>query len=223
LIFPEPTSHRMQREANGRAEERELVRAMGSGDEAAFLRFFETFTPRLYRFILARVGRDPQVAEELCQEVMSRAMHNITRWRGEAGLFTWLCQMARNESIDHWRRRQRRANVEVSIDDDEAAAAAVANVSDDASLRPDESLSREELLAHVQGALDRLPANYASALEWKYIEGCSVGEIAARLGMNAIATQSLLARARQSLKGALQSATGATIDDLLPPAREGGS
>ncbi len=183
----------MQREANGRAEEREMVRAMGAGDEAAFLRFFETFTPRLYRFILARVGRDPQVAEELCQEVMSRAMHNITRWRGDAGLFTWLCQMARNEAIDHWRRRRRRENLEVSIDDDDSAAAAIENLPDDESLRPDEVLSRAELLAEVQRALDRLPANYASALEWKYIEGCSVGEIAARLGLNAIATQSLLA------------------------------
>lgn len=199
-----------------------MVLAMGAGDETAFLRFFETFMPRLYRFVLARVGRDPQVAEELCQEVMSRAMQNIARWRGDAGLFTWLCQMARNEAIDHWRRRQRRANLEVSIDDDESATAAIENLADDDALRPDEALSREQLLAEVQQALDRLPANYASALEWKYIEGCSVGEVAQRLGLNVIATQSLLARARQALRAALQSATRRALEDLPPPHREAG-
>lgn len=213
----------MQRETDGRAEERELVRAMGAGDETAFVRFFETYAPRLYRFVHARVGRDPQVTEELCQEVMSRAMQNMTRWRGDASLFTWLCQMARNEAIDHWRRRQRRANIEVSIEDDEAAADALANLPDDASLRPDESLSREELLADVQRALAALPANYASALEWKYIEGCSVAEIGQRLGINAIATQSLLARARLALKAALQASARSTLDDLLPTPREAGS
>ena len=103
------------------------------------------------------------------------------------------------------------------------ASPSIENLPDDESLRPDEVLSRAELLAEVQRALDRLPANYASALEWKYIEGCSVGEIATRLGLNAIATQSLLARARQALKAALQSATRSTLDELLPPPREAGS
>ena len=47
----------------------------------------------------------------------------------------------------------------------------------------------------MQVALDRLPGNYATALELKYVDGCSVAEIATRLDLNGIATQSLLARA----------------------------
>lgn len=196
------------------AEERELVQAMCAGDEAAFERFFAGYAPRVYRFVHARVGRDPQVTEELCQDVMSQAMQNIGRWRGEAGLFTWLCQMARNGAIDHWRRKQRRARIEVALDDD--VAEAVAMVPADEALRPDEELSRAELLARVREAMDRLPANYASALEWKYIEGCSVAEIGERLGLNPIATQSLLARARQSMKTTLQGTAGAALADVLP-------
>jgi RNA polymerase sigma-70 factor (ECF subfamily) len=199
---------------NDVAEERELVRAMCAGDEAAFDRFFRGYAPRVYRFVYSRVGRDPHVTEELCQEVMSQAMQNISRWRGEAGLFTWLCQMARNGAIDHWRRRARRARVEVPLDED--VAAAVASIPADESNRPDEQVSREELLVRVRDSLDRLPPNYASALEWKYLEGCSVAEIGIRLGINAVATQSLLARARQSLKGALASSTAGSLDDVLP-------
>jgi RNA polymerase sigma-70 factor (ECF subfamily) len=203
---------------NDSAEERELVRAMCAGDEAAFDRFFRTFAPRVYRFVHPRVGRDPQVTEELCQEVMSQAMQNIGRWRGEAGLFTWLCQMARNGAIDHWRRRQRRARVEVALD--EQLAETVAAIPADASQRPEEQLSREELLVRVRRSMERLPANYASALEWKYIEGCSVAEIGERLGLNAIATQSLLARARQSLKGVIEGGASGSLDDVLPFPRQ---
>ncbi len=102
---------------------------------------------------------------------------------------------------------------------DDALADALASVPADASARPEAQLSRDELLVRVREALDALPANYSSALEWKYIEGCSVAEIGERLGLNAIATQSLLARARQGLKALLERAGPQGLDDLLPFAR----
>jgi RNA polymerase sigma-70 factor (ECF subfamily) len=52
----------------------------------------------------------------------------------------------------------------------------------------------------VQFALDQLPEHYASALEWKYIEGLDSRQIAARFQISDEATQSLLARARRSFR-----------------------
>ena len=52
----------------------------------------------------------------------------------------------------------------------------------------------------VQLALDYLPENYSSVLEWKYLEGLSVKEIAARLGVGRLAAQSTLARARTAFR-----------------------
>jgi RNA polymerase sigma-70 factor (ECF subfamily) len=196
--------------------DRELVRAMSSGSEKAFDQFFRDYAPRVFRFILPRVDRDGPLAEELCQEVLLRAMQRIDGWRGEASLFTWLCQMARNEVTDHWRRRQRREGNEVLIEDHPSIAAALESIEGDAAAGPDQQQSRSELLRLVEVALDRLPGNYASALEWKYVDGFSVAEIATRLDLNAIATQSLLARARTAFRDAFTTLTGGRLADALP-------
>jgi RNA polymerase sigma-70 factor (ECF subfamily) len=55
----------------------------------------------------------------------------------------------------------------------------------------------------VQEVLDCLPVNHGNALEWKYIEGFSVTEIASRLQVTELAAQSLLSRARSAFREAL--------------------
>jgi RNA polymerase sigma-70 factor (ECF subfamily) len=65
-----------------------------------------------------------------------------------------------------------------------------------------------EGLRLIQVALDRLPARYGNVLEWKYIEGYSVKEIAARLELGHEATQSLLARAKRAFGDVYSSLTG---------------
>ena len=109
--------------------------------------------------------------------------------------------------------------MKVNVEDGTALADAVASVPGDESLEPEQLRLREDQLQSVREALDALPANYGDALEWKYIEGCSVNEIGARLGLNPIATQSLLARARRSFRLALQN-TAAGAPDELQRARE---
>ena len=57
--------------------------------------------------------------------------------------------------------------------------------------------------------LDSLPAPYGDVLEWKYLEGASMRDIADRLGLTVKAVESMLTRARESFKsgfGALPSA-----------------
>ena len=200
--------------------DKDMARAMVAGEEAAFDRFFREYAPRVYRFVLPRLGGDRSVAEEICQEVLGKAMQKIDGWRGEASLFTWLCQMARNEITDHWRRRQRHAQVEVLIEDEPGIAAALESIEGSAADRPDQQQSRSELLRLVQVALDRLPASYGQALEWKYIDGESVQDIAKRFGQTAIATQSLLARARTAFRDAMTTLTGRELRDLVPFAAE---
>jgi DNA-directed RNA polymerase specialized sigma24 family protein len=60
----------------------------------------------------------------------------------------------------------------------------------------------------VQLTLDYLPARYGDALEWKYIEELSVGEIADRLGVGYKAAESLLTRARAAFRDAFSSVGG---------------
>src|SRR5688572_12360615 len=86
--------------------ERELVRRMLGGDEAAFDEFFADYFPRLFRFAVLRL-RDEDAAEDLVQNALIAAVRNLGSWRGEATLFTWLCTICRRE-ISAWEKRTSR-------------------------------------------------------------------------------------------------------------------
>ena len=85
------------------------------------------------------------------------------------------------------------------MDDDPDVRASLESLAADLD-RPDRELDRRELARRVQLALDYLPDRYGDVLEWKYIEGLSVAEIAARLGATPKAAESALTRARQAFR-----------------------
>jgi RNA polymerase sigma-70 factor (ECF subfamily) len=174
-----------------------LVRRMLRGEELAFDQFFAIYFPRLYRFTLARVD-GPDVAEDLVQATMMKAVRNLHTWRGGATLFTWLCAIDRNE-IASWRLRTgARQAVPLAEDAPEVRfrlATLAATVE-----QPDAALERRELARLVQVALDSLPPHYGDVLEWKYIEGLGVADIATRLRSSPKAAESLLGRARRAFR-----------------------
>jgi RNA polymerase sigma-70 factor (ECF subfamily) len=180
------------------AQDKKLVKQMLAGDEQAFRRFFDENFRRLYRFALARLGNDADAAEEVAQMAMCKATENLDSYRGEAALFTWLCTICRNASTDWLRQQSRYREQVVLIEDFPQIQAVVDSLQEDESRQPDKRQERLELVRLIQVALDRLPANYGNILEWKYIDGDSVKEIAARMELGTEATQSLLARAKRA-------------------------
>ncbi len=173
----------------------QLVQRVLEKDREAFERFFEIYFGRLFRFCGARVSQE-EACEDIVQETLFKAMRNLSTYRGEASLFTWLCQICRNEISNWYQRSGRKSEVLVSLDEDSGLASALESLQIDFSDEADR-LSTERL---VQLTLDYLPDRYGKALEWKYLEGLSVNEIAHRLGTGSIATQSLLARARRAFR-----------------------
>jgi RNA polymerase sigma-70 factor (ECF subfamily) len=171
---------------------------MLAGDEAAFRRFFEDNFRRLYRFALARLGNDTDAAEEVAQMVLCKATQNLASYRGEAALYTWLCTICRNTATDWLRQHGRYREQIVLIEDFPQIQAVVDSLQEDSSLRPDSRQERLELVRLIQVALDKLPPHYGNVLEWKYIDGYSVKEIAETLKLGTEATQSLLARAKRA-------------------------
>src|SRR5574339_1015586 len=181
-------------------DDRHLVKTLLRGDERAFEHFFNDNFPRLYRFAAARLGHDPEATRDVVQAALSRAVRKLDTYRGEAALFTWLCAICRNEIADWGRRNAHYARHIVLTEDDPALRAAVESLADTESGDPRHVYQRTELARLVQVALDHLPPRYGDALEWKYIEGRTVREIAAQLDISVDAAQSLLARARRAFE-----------------------
>ena len=160
---------------------------MLKGEERAFEELFDGHFPALYRFALARVGHDPDAAEEVAQAALCKAISKLQTYRGEAALLTWLCTFCRHEISAYHARLGRLPTLQIPEDGWEIAAAL-------------DSLERREVARIVHVVLDRLPPRYAEALEWKYVDGLSVQEIADRAGTSAKAAESLLTRAREAFR-----------------------
>ena len=181
------------------AEDRALVERLLAGDQTAYDRFFEDYFGGLYRFALTRLGFDEELAREIVQSTVATAIERLDAYRGEGALFTWLCGICRNEIRGHF-RRLRRAPVEVELVEDTPEIRAVLDALAAGAGGPEEELQNTEVARLVHLTLDHLPPRYGRALEWKYIEGLSVREIAARLGISAKAAESILTRSREAFR-----------------------
>lgn len=190
-------------------DDKRLARKLLAGDARAFDQFFDDNFARLYRFAMARLGDDPDGAKEVAQIAMTRAVQKMHTYRAESAMFTWLCAICRNE-ISNWLTRQGRYREHiVLVEDFPEVQAAVDSLQAPAADSPERHYQRVEALRLIQVALDRLPAKYGDVLEWKYVEGHSVKEIAARLDIGTEAAQSLLARAKRAFADVYRALTNA--------------
>jgi RNA polymerase sigma-70 factor (ECF subfamily) len=195
--------------------ERELVGRMRAGEEDAFAMFSERYIPALHRFALRRLDHNRELAREIVQATLCRVIEKLDSYRGEAALFTWLCACCRNEIAGHFRRigrRPREVPLDESTDSRPEAAAAPRGEG------PEESMLRLETAELVHAVLDLMPATYARAVEWRYVEGLAVGEIAQRLDAGYKATESLLSRAREAFRATFDRLARAQGDVELPGA-----
>ncbi len=189
-------------------DDKRLVKQLLAHDERAFDVFFNDNFARLYRFALTRLSNDPEGAREVVQITLTRAIQKLHTYRGEAALFTWLCAICRNEGSDWLARHSRYREHIVLTEDIPEIRAAIDSYRAPQEDSPEQHAQRMEGLRLIQVALDRLPAKYGDVLEWKYIEGYSVKEIAEKMELGHEATQSLLARAKRAFGDVYSSLTG---------------
>jgi RNA polymerase sigma-70 factor (ECF subfamily) len=189
--------------------DRELVRRLLTGDERAFEGFFDDYFPGLYRFALARTGRDEDAAEEIAQATLCAAIPKLRTYRGEAALSTWLFTFCRHEISAFYRRTHKERPAVELVEDDPLVAAALESMAAASETGAETTVRRDETARLVHVLLDRLPPRYATALELKYLDGLSVNDIAARLEVSAKAAESLLTRARDAFREGFATITQA--------------
>lgn len=177
--------------------DRVLVRRMMAGDETAVDTFVDHHLRALYRFTSHQLHDDFHIVGDIVQSTLSKAFANLPSFRGESALITWLCAICRREIAMHYRRlksRPRELVVEsTSLDQNPPAR-------NPSPAQAEATLLSKETARFVHMTLDLLPAHYANALEWKYLDELPVQEIASRLGIGRKAAESLLTRARSAFR-----------------------
>lgn len=192
---------------DARGDDKTLVNRMLAGEEQAFEQFFDSHFPRLFRFALRRLDGNADAAEEVAQATLCKAVVKIATYRGEAALFTWLCTFCRHELSAYYKKMKRDRAIRDLVEDSPEIRAALDSL--DSTLDDPETIAaRGETSRLVQVTLDRLPSRYGDALEWKYIWGMSVNEIATRMNLGPKAVESLLTRARRAFRDGFTTLTG---------------
>jgi RNA polymerase sigma-70 factor (ECF subfamily) len=174
--------------AESRSDE-ELVAAVARRDARALAALVQRHGGWAARFA-ERITGSPQQAEEVVQNAFLRLWQRAECWEGRSRFSTWFYRVLHNLAIDQ--RRTQRAGFEPL---DESLA--------DPRESAEEQLQRSQRDARVRAALARLPARQRGAIVLSHYEGCTQAEAAGILGISEGALESLLSRARASLRQAL--------------------
>ena len=176
----------MERNATSRehADELLVVRCQ-LGERAAFHDLVRRWSGPLHRYAL-KLADDPELANDLTQEVWLRAVQGMGRLRDAAQFRPWLFGIAHRTFMDRLRVRYAMP-MDTGVDLDELSAA------DDTGT--DEDLDRALTLGMAS-----LPIVEREVLTLFYLEELSLAEIAGALGIPVGTVKSRLFRARALLR-----------------------
>ena len=198
----------------------ELVEALRSGDEQAFVRLVREYGPQMLRVAMLDV-RSGAVAEEVVQETWVGVLNGIGRFEGRSSFKTWLFRILTNTAKTRGEREGRSVAFSAlagdELGEDERAVepehflpagdrwanhwASSPQRFDDL---PEEKLLSEETLAVAQAAIDLLPDVQRAVITMRDVTGFSSEEVCDELGLSEVNQRVLLHPARTKVRSALE-------------------
>ena len=152
-------------------DDAQLIAAHLDGDPAAMDALISRYRGPLLGFLRSRVGEE---AEDLSQEVWSRAASALPRYTERGTFRAWLFQIARRLLIDHRRRHGARIELVHRADPPEGRPI---------QATPYSNAAARELSEATEQALCALPAETAAVVRMRLIEDIPFREIARRQGV----------------------------------------
>jgi RNA polymerase sigma-70 factor (ECF subfamily) len=169
-----------------------------------------THSDAVYRIGL-RLTANRADAEDVLQEAWMQVHRNLSSYRGDAAIGTWIHRIAVNAALMHLRRTKRhRAERldDVLPDLDSADMFARPELAYDAVARADELLERHELAAVALDALAAMPELYRVPFVLRDLEDMPTPEIVELLEAPAATIRQRVHRARLLLRARLADKLG---------------
>lgn len=173
-----------------------LVARAGKGDRTAFRTLVDRHGPWVHGLAAKTMG-SRAAAEDITQETFLRVWRSAEGWQPKAKFTTWLYRVAVNLCLDQKRKRSF-----VALDGDQNAAA------DEEAIDGEQHLHRRHVAQVVRLRIARLPERQRVALILFHYQGHTMAEVAEIMESTEGAVESLLFRARSTLKEKLEGLEG---------------
>ncbi|MEK7643014.1 MAG: sigma-70 family RNA polymerase sigma factor [Patescibacteria group bacterium] len=168
-----------------------LVERAQAGDEDAFGELYSSFVAPIFRYVFVRV-RNRHDAEDITQSVFVKAWKALGRYENRGMPFSaWLYRIARNSTIDHYKKKKDIIPDEPEMLEDFAA---------DDSSGPKAYAEHMEHVRLVERALLLLPEAQREIVRLRFIEGKSSKEVARSTGQSEDAVRQMQSRALKVLR-----------------------
>ena len=182
----------------------ELLSAHAAGDPVAFTALIGRHRDRLWAVALRTMG-DPDEAADALQDALLSAHRSAATFRGDSQVTTWMHRIVVNACLDRIRRSKARPTVPLPEHDSAHP------------IEPSDPLGRRELAWEIDRALRTLPEEQRAALVLVDVEGFSVDETAALLGIPTGTVKSRCARGRAKLVPLLAHLRNQAATPDVPP------
>ena len=159
-------------------------------DPAVFIKIYDHFMPRIYKYIRYRIGNRDE-AEDLTCRVFEQVLSNIGKYNPELAQFSrWIFTIAHNTLTDYLRLQGRRSNVPIDLLGEVASA----------GKGPVETLIQKETQEELLKALSRLSDRERSIIGLKFAAGLSNLAIAEMTGLSASNVAVIIYRSMKRLR-----------------------
>lgn len=209
------TQSTVQKTAGTLADERNLVERAKSDDQSAFRTIMERNNQRLYRVARA-VMKDDTEAEDVVQETYLRAFFNLSKFRGESSLTTWLTRIALNEALGRKRKQRAMVTLETVETAQQTSAQIIQFPTMNTETDPERSAAQNEIQRLLECAMDALPEPFRVVFVMRDVEEMSIEETASHLGIRPQTVKTRLHRARRLLRQSLDGQLASTLKETFP-------
>lgn len=182
---------------NGMLDDRSLITRAQSGDHEAFDALMRKYEARMFRTAMRILGNESE-AEDAVQQAFLAAFQNLSRFRGDSALTTWLTRITMNESLGIVRKRRKNlvALAQAPHQEGDGTVHEPASEAD----TPEEAALRAERRRLVHESMRLVRPSYLRVMKLRVIEDLSVEEIGQRLEMPLNTVKVHLFRGRKAMK-----------------------
>lgn len=171
------------------ADETVLLQQLQEGNHEAFETLYHSYSKVLY-WHLDKMVKDADLAEELLQELFVKVWHSRVKIQSDLPFINFLYVVAKQLSIDHYRRLARRSRAFEYLGQRQSEAVETT----------EKDVMGNEARKLLEEAIAALPLQRRKAFELCKIEGKSYKEAAEIMGVSPFTIQNHVAKATHSVK-----------------------